>query len=88
MQSFNSLKMISGEGATRHEVMLHKRFADYNLLHLSKAVSADDRKEVLKKSKEFYLSALGKMGLLIREQQEKLKKATEDTSQDDKRGEE
>ena len=50
-------------------------------MHLSKAVPLADRKEVLKKSKDFYLSAMGKMGLLIKEQQEKLKKANENTSE-------
>jgi hypothetical protein len=88
VKSFDSLKKISSEGATRHEAMLHKRFADYNLLHLSKAVAPADRKEVLKKSKDFYLSALGKMGLLIREQQDKLKKGTDNTSHDMQHGEE
>jgi hypothetical protein len=56
--------------------MLHKRFADYNLLYLSKSVSAEHRQTTLEKSREFYISTLEKMGKLIKEQQNRLKSAT------------
>lgn len=72
---------MSGPLSTKYEVMLHKRFADYNLLYLSKNAKQDDRKQFLQKSKEFYSSALIKMDLLIREEQEKLNKLTESTSE-------
>jgi hypothetical protein len=40
LKSFENLKKIDGSIATKYEVMLHKRFADYNLLYLSKCVKA------------------------------------------------
>jgi hypothetical protein len=64
---FDSLKKVNGSLSTKYEVMLHKRFADYNLLYLSKSVPAANRKEILQKSRDFYVSTLLKMGSLIKE---------------------
>lgn len=47
LQCFSNLKKITGNAATKYEVMLHKRFADYNLLYLSKSVQPSERHVIL-----------------------------------------
>jgi len=53
--------------------MLHKRFADYHLLYLSKLADPSNKVQILKKSRDFYKSTLGKMFTLIHLELDKLK---------------
>jgi hypothetical protein len=63
---FDSLKKIPEEMALKPEIMLHKRFADYHLLYLSKLVEPSQKKDILRKSRDFYKSTLSKMAVLIK----------------------
>ena len=44
---FESIKKIGVEKKLKHEIMLHKRFADYYLLYFSKLVDRSQRKDIL-----------------------------------------
>ncbi len=72
LSCFTSLKKISGPSQDKYEVMLHKRFADYNLLNLAKEVPLNQRLSYLTKSRQFYNSTLDKMTNLITNEQKKL----------------
>lgn len=63
--------------ALKPEIMLHKRFADYHLLYLSKLVEPSQKKDILRKSRDFYKSTLSKMAILIKLEQQKINQTFE-----------
>ena len=87
IQCFEAFKRIPVENSLRHQVILHKRFGDFNMLYVAKMAQGEHKKAFLKKASEFYESAGRGMAKLIITERKRVQDLVEEQPEQPKPGE-